>query len=126
VKVKNVRNTDVVIGGWLPGEGNRAGRIGALLVGYYDEEGLRYAGRVGTGFTGSELDRLQRLLEPLERDTSPFVGRQPPRGSRFVEPKLVATVDYGEWTRTRTLRHPVYKGIRDDVDPRDVVFDDSG
>jgi bifunctional non-homologous end joining protein LigD len=126
VKVKNVRNTDVVIGGWLPGEGNRAGRIGALLVGYFEDGALRYAGRVGTGFTVAELDRLQRLLEPLERDTSPFAGRQPPRGARFVEPKLVASVDYGEWTRSRTLRHPVYKGLRDDVDPRDVVFDETG
>jgi bifunctional non-homologous end joining protein LigD len=127
VKVKNVRRADVVIGGWLPGEGNRSGRIGALLVGYFDEQGeLRYAGRVGTGFTVAELERLQRILDPLERDTSPFAGRQPPRGSHFVEPELVATVDYGEWTRTRTLRHPVYTGLRDDVAPADVVFDDTG
>jgi bifunctional non-homologous end joining protein LigD len=129
VKVKNVRRASVVIGGWLPGEGNRSGRIGALLVGYHDERGsgeLRYAGRVGTGFTVAELERLHKLLEPLERDTSPFAGRQPPRGARFVEPRLVAEVDYGEWTRTRTLRHPVYKGLRDDIAPEDVVFDDSG
>jgi bifunctional non-homologous end joining protein LigD len=129
VKVKNVRRADVVIGGWLPGEGNRAGRIGALLVGYHDDDearALRYAGRVGTGFDRAELDRLQRLLEPLERDTSPFVGRQPPRGSHFVEPRLVCAVDYAEWTQARTLRHPVYKGLRDDVAPEDVVFDDAG
>jgi bifunctional non-homologous end joining protein LigD len=126
VKVKNVRQANVVIGGWLPGEGNRSGRIGALLVGYHDEGELRYAGRVGTGFTARELERLQRLLEPLERDSSPFAGRQPPRGAHFVEPRLVAQVDYGEWTRTRTLRHPVYKGLRDDVAPEDVVFDATG
>jgi bifunctional non-homologous end joining protein LigD len=126
VKVKNVRRTDVVIGGWLPGEGNREGRIGALLVGYYDDDELRYAGRVGTGFTGAELDRLQRLLDPLARPDSPFSGRQPPRESRFVEPQLVCTVEYGEWTQARTLRHPVYKGLRDDIAPEDVVFDDAG
>jgi bifunctional non-homologous end joining protein LigD len=126
IKVKNVRRADVVIGGWLPGEGNRSGRIGALLVGYYDDGELKYAGRVGTGFTQAELDRLQSLLEPLAREDSPFSGRQPPRGARFVEPRLVATVDYGEWTQTRTLRHPSYKGLRDDVDPEDVTFDDRG
>jgi bifunctional non-homologous end joining protein LigD len=78
---------------------------------------------VGSGFTEAELDRLGRLLEPLARDTSPFAGRQPPRETRFVEPRLVAAVDYGEWTQTRTLRHPRYKGLRDDVDPADVGFD---
>jgi bifunctional non-homologous end joining protein LigD len=127
VKVKNVRRADVVIGGWMPGEGNRAGRIGALLVGYHDDEGgLRYAGRVGTGFDRAELERLQGILAPLAREASPFSGRQPPRGARFVEPRLVAAVDYGEWTQARTLRHPVYQGLRDDVEPEAVGFDASG
>jgi bifunctional non-homologous end joining protein LigD len=126
VKVKNYRRADVVIGGWLPGEGNRAGRIGALLVGYREGEELRYAGRVGTGFTQAELERLQARLAPLERPTSPFAGRQPPRDAHFVEPELVCTVEYSEWTQARTLRQPSYKGLRDDVDPEDVVFDDAG
>jgi bifunctional non-homologous end joining protein LigD len=125
VKVKNVRRIDVVIGGWLPGEGKRSGRLGALVVGYYQDGALRYAGRVGTGFDEAELNRLGALLEPLARDTSPFQGRQPPRETRFVEPRLVAAVDYGEWTQARTLRHPVYRGLRDDVEPETVVFDDS-
>jgi bifunctional non-homologous end joining protein LigD len=122
VKVKNFRSADVVIGGWLPGEGRRSGRLGALLVGFYEDRSLRYAGRVGTGFTESELTRLGTLLAPLARDDSPFEGRQPPRESRFVEPELVCRVDYGEWTQSRTLRHPVYKGVRDDVDPAEVGF----
>jgi bifunctional non-homologous end joining protein LigD len=122
IKVKNVRRTDVVIGGWMPGEGNRSGRLGALLVGYMEDDELRYAGRVGTGFDQSELERLGGLLDGLSRDSSPFTGRQPPRSARFVEPKLVAAVDYGEWTSARTLRHPVYRGLRDDVAPEDVVF----
>jgi bifunctional non-homologous end joining protein LigD len=120
VKVKNYRRADVVIGGWLPGEGNRAGRIGALLVGYREGEELRYAGRVGTGFTQAELERLQARLAPLERPTSPFAGRQPPRNAHFVEPELVCTVEYSEWTQARTLRQPSYKGLRDDVDPDDA------
>jgi bifunctional non-homologous end joining protein LigD len=126
VKVKNVRRADVVIGGWMPGEGNRSGRIGALLVGYHEDGELRYAGRVGTGFTQAELDRLHKVLAPLERPSSPFTGRQPPRAAQFVEPRLVCAVDYGEWTQARTLRHPVYKGVRDDVAPEDVAFDDAG
>ena len=122
VKVKNFRSADVVIGGWLPGEGRRSGRLGALLVGFYEDRSLRYAGRVGTGFTESELTRLGTLLAPLARDDSPFEGRQPPRESRFVEPELVCRVDYGEWTQSLTLRHPAYKGLRDDVAPADVGF----
>jgi bifunctional non-homologous end joining protein LigD len=125
VKVKNVRTTDVVIGGWLPGEGKRGGRLGALVVGYHEDGALKYAGRVGTGFDEKELDRLGGLLAERARDESPFDGRQPPRETRFVEPSLVATVNYGEWTQARTLRHPVYIGLRDDVAPEDVTFEDS-
>jgi bifunctional non-homologous end joining protein LigD len=124
VKVKNFRRVDVVVGGWLPGEGRRTGRLGALLIGFYEDGELRYAGRVGTGFTEAELDRLGRLLAPLERPESPFTGTavKLPKTAHFVEPELVAAVDYGEWTQARTLRHPSYKGLRDDVDPKDVVF----
>ena len=123
VKVKNVRRADVVVGGWLPGEGRRSERFGALVVGFYEDGELRYAGRVGTGFDEAELRRLQGLMEPLALEASPFTGRQPPRETRFVEPVLVAAVVYGEWTQTRTLRHPVYKGLRDDVEPTSVGFD---
>jgi bifunctional non-homologous end joining protein LigD len=125
VKVKNVRETDVVIGGWLPGEGKRGGRLGALVVGFYEDGELKYAGRVGTGFGEAELTRVGRLLDDLARDTSPFSGRQPPRETRFVAPVLIAHVGYGEWTQTRTLRHPRYLGLRDDIDPETVEFDDS-
>jgi bifunctional non-homologous end joining protein LigD len=125
VKVKNVRQTDVVVGGWLPGEGKRGGRLGALVVGYYEDGALKYAGRVGTGFDEAELNRLGGLLASLARPDSPFDGRQPPRETKFVEPQLVAAVDYGEWTQARTLRHPVYKGLRDDIEPEAVGFEDS-
>ena len=122
VKVKNYRHRDVVIGGWLPGSGNRSGRLGALVVGVHDDEGaLRYAGRVGTGFDARELERLGRLLEERAREDSPFTGTQPPKQARFVEPDLVASVEYSEWTQALTLRQPSYKGLRDDVDAADVV-----
>ncbi|MCW3004623.1 MAG: ligD [Conexibacter sp.] len=123
VKVKNTNRQELVIGGWLPGEGRRRERIGALLVGAYeDEDGpsgrLRFAGRVGTGFTDDELDRLALLLAPLERDTSPFdlVPRavKIPREAVWVEPQLVCEVEFVEWTRDGALRAPSYKGLRDD------------
>jgi bifunctional non-homologous end joining protein LigD len=121
IKVKNTRSQEVVIGGWFPGEGGRSGRIGSLLAGVYDGDELKYVGNVGTGFTEKELDRLYGLLEPLRRKTSPFSGRQPKKGSIFCEPELVADVEYLQWTQAGTLRAPSYKGLRDDLDPRDVV-----
>jgi bifunctional non-homologous end joining protein LigD len=128
VKVKNVRRADVVVGGWVEGEGGRSGRLGALAVGWYDDEGeLYYGGRVGSGFTEAELKRVGRLLEPLARDTSPFTaGPTPPKEVHFVEPELVASADYGDITDTGTLRHPRYKGLRDDLDPADVRYPEEG
>src|SRR3954447_6805222 len=78
LKVKNTRRQELVIGGWLPGEGRRSGHLGALLAGYYEDGELRYAGKVGTGFDARELDRLERLLAPLRRDSSPFELGDPP------------------------------------------------
>jgi bifunctional non-homologous end joining protein LigD len=121
LKVKNLRSQEVVIGGWLPGKGRRSGMIGALLVGYNEDGDLRFAGKVGTGFGEEDLRRLAERLEPLRTDTSPFVGRQPERGSIFVEPKLVAEVDFGEWTQAGTMRHPSFKGLRTDKEVREVV-----
>jgi bifunctional non-homologous end joining protein LigD len=121
LKIKNVRSQEVVIGGWLPGKGRRGGTIGALLAGYYEDGELRFAGKVGTGFSDEDLRRLAERLEPLRRDTSPFVGRQPERGSIFVEPKLVAEVKFGEWTQAGTMRHPAFTGLRTDKPAPDVV-----
>jgi bifunctional non-homologous end joining protein LigD len=124
IKVKNVERQEVVIGGWMPGEGRRRDRIGALLVGVREDGHLRYAGRVGTGFTEAELDRLAKLLTPIERDTSPFDAPgepSPPRGAVWVEPRYVAEVEFREWTQGGQLRAPSYKGLRDDKPTEDVV-----
>jgi bifunctional non-homologous end joining protein LigD len=122
IKIKNVLRQEVVIGGWSPGEGGRSATLGALCAGVHDDNGkLRYAGKVGSGFTGETLDLVTANLAALRRDDSPFSGRQPPRGTVFVEPQLVAEVEFREWTRTGTLRAPVFKGLRDDVDPAAVI-----
>ena len=126
VKVKNTQSQDFVIGGWMPGEGRRTDWIGSLLAGFYEPDGdelaLRYAGRVGTGFSDETLRELSRTLVKLRTDESPFTGRKPPKEAIFCEPKLVAEVEFREWTAARTLRAPSFKGLRDDIDPLDVRF----
>jgi len=118
VKVKAKRTTELVVAGWLPGEGRRRETVGALLLGRYEgDDKLVYAGRVGSGFSDSELDHLKGRLAALERDTSAFADKRVPRGARYVEPELVAEVEFTDWTSEMILRHPVYKGLRD-VDPR--------
>lgn len=124
VKVKNIRTQEVVIGGWKPGEGRRAGTIGSLLLGVQAESGLVYAGHVGTGFTEATLVDLRGRLTPLERSSSPFadvIPRQFAKDARWVEPELVAEVAFGEWTRDGRLRHPSYRGLRMDKIPAEVV-----
>ena len=123
IKVKVLQRQELVIGGWLPGEGRRRDRLGALLLGYHDEAGaLRFAGRVGTGFDQAELARLGELLAERARDGTPFSGPpQPPRQARFVRPDLVAEIEFAQWTPDGILRHPSYKGLREDKAPEDVV-----
>jgi bifunctional non-homologous end joining protein LigD len=123
-KIKNVHRQEMVVGGWTKGEGNREGHLGSLLIGYYDEGKLRYAGHVGTGFTAATLKDLEKTLKPLARKDSPFDTAVPTayaKKSTYVEPTLVAEVEFTEWTRDGKLRHPSYKGLRNDKDARDVV-----
>lgn len=121
LKIKNRAQQELVIGGWLPGEGNRSGTLGALLVGHHARDGLHYAGRVGTGFTFKLLADLLARLSALEQAEPAFVNPPPLRAARWVEPRLVAEVGFTEWTSGGTLRHPVFLGLRDDVDPAQVV-----
>ncbi len=129
VKIKNVHRQEFVIGGWLPGKEGRSGQLGALLVGYYERHdgrlGLRYAGRVGAGFDEVELRRLKQELTARGRRSSPFAERgvQPPKEARFVEPELVAEIEFSRWTRDRILRHSSYKGLRSDKPAADVTFE---
>ena len=123
VKVKNHAEQEFVVGGWLPGKGRRSASIGSLALGYYRDGELVYAGNVGTGFSDEMLDRVTGLLEPLQAGESPFSGRQPPKEAVFVRPELVAQVEFAEWTRDMTIRHPSFKGLRDDKDPQEVVLE---
>jgi bifunctional non-homologous end joining protein LigD len=143
VKVQNRRRQELVIGGWMPGEGGRRRQLGSLLVGYWDatpEEAERlgrpqrlvYAGGVGTGFTEASLGQLTDALAPHRRDTSPFEAGWNPevkyaarireRGAlNWVEPALVAEIEFLRWTHEDTVRAASFKGLRDDKDPREVV-----
>ncbi len=120
IKVKNIRHQEVIIGGWNHGEGGRANTIGSLLLGVYDNDRLRYAGNVGTGFTQATLTDLLQQLGPLERDTSPFGTPVPPRyarGAHWVEPRLAGEVAFTEWTADGSMRHPSWRGLRAGKNP---------
>ena len=119
LKVKNTSRQEMVVGGWTAGEGRRREQLGALLVGYFvgdrDKQVLRYGGKVGTGFSDRDLAALTARLAPLERRTSPFgAGTKPPKGATFVEPRLVAEIEFREMTREGMVRHGAFKGLRDD------------
>jgi bifunctional non-homologous end joining protein LigD len=123
MKWKRVLQQEFVVGGWMPGTNARTGQIGSLLVGYYDgEDGeqLHYAGRVGTGFTQAELERLRAKLEPLRRPSSPFAEKVPSK-AQFVEPALVVEVKFTEWTTGGSIRQPAYLGERTDKAATEVV-----
>lgn len=121
LKIKTVQDADVVIGGWLPGEGRRTGTIGSLLLGAYSGGDLIYAGAVGTGFDDRTLALLHQRLAGLEQDSPPFTveslrGSKPElRHARWVKPELVATVEFREITSAGKLRAPSFKGLRSDV-----------
>jgi bifunctional non-homologous end joining protein LigD len=124
LKVKHVRTQEVVVGGWRPGAGRRAGTIGSLLLGVPGPGGLDYAGHVGTGFTDRVLGDLLRLLRRLERGTSPFavpLPRPDARDAVWVTPRLVGEVAFTEWTRDGRLRHPSWRGLRPDKSADEVV-----
>jgi bifunctional non-homologous end joining protein LigD len=123
-KIKNLLTQEAVVAGYKPGQGNRAGQVGSLLIGVHDSSGLVYAGHVGTGFSAETLRMLGERLRPLRRADSPFDGPVPPEYARpavWVEPQLVIEVAFDRWTRAGRMRAPVYRGLRDDIDPAEVT-----
>jgi bifunctional non-homologous end joining protein LigD len=122
LKVKCSREQELVIGGFTEPKGTRVG-LGALLLGVHEGDGgLAYVGKVGTGFTGDSARRLRARLDRLRFSTSPF--RRPPPGAsaaRWVKPELVAEVTFTEWTADGRLRHPSFKGLREDKSADEVI-----
>jgi bifunctional non-homologous end joining protein LigD len=124
LKVKNVGRQEFVIGGWQAGEGRRRNRLGSILLGWFDEEGeLRYAGKVGTGFSDRDLDELGERLRSLARATNPFAARRGPREANYVEPELVAEIEFRELTAEGMVRHGSFKGLREDKPAAEVSIE---
>jgi bifunctional non-homologous end joining protein LigD len=125
LKVKCGRRQEVVIGGFTPPAGSRAG-LGALLVGVRQGPRLVYAGKVGTGFSAADLQALARRLGALEQRASPFDPAPRMAAARWVKPALVAEVAFTEWTADGKMRHPSFQGLRDDKAPREVTREVAG
>jgi bifunctional non-homologous end joining protein LigD len=123
LKFKCVLEQEFVVGGWTDPTGTRVG-LGALLIGYYDHGRLRYAGKVGTGYTQAVLRDLRARLDRLAQDEPPFERDGLPHSRvHWVRPELVAQVGYSELTRDGKLRHPRYLGLRTDKRPREVALE---
>jgi DNA ligase D-like protein (predicted ligase) len=120
LKFKCSAEQELVVGGFTAPRGSRT-EFGALLLGHYEQGRLRYAGKVGTGFTRSTLAELGGRLQALRRERSPFADEVAERDARWVEPRLVAEVAFTEWTRDGRLRHPRFLGLRDDKAAEEVV-----
>jgi bifunctional non-homologous end joining protein LigD len=140
IKIKSVNEQEFVIGGYTPPQGTRK-HFGAILVGYYEDkkkEGdsrLKFAGKVGTGFTVKSLTMLHKKLRVEERDDCPFVDLPSKQNGQWVQgitpsmmkkmhwvnPVFVAEIKFAEWTRDKKLRAPVFLGLREDKEPREVI-----
>ncbi|AYG03989.1 ATP-dependent DNA ligase [Gryllotalpicola protaetiae] len=123
IKVKLHRTQEVVVAGWRPGNGRRAGSVGSLLLGIPAKDGLHYVGRVGTGFNDRALDELSALAKKQARKTTPLVDvpRADASDAHWMSPTLVGEVEFAEWTRDGRLRQPSWRGLRPDKAPSDVV-----
>jgi bifunctional non-homologous end joining protein LigD len=127
LKVKNIGRQEFVIGGWQPGAGRRSGGLGSLLLGWFGEDGeLHYAGKVGTGFSDRALTELIERLRPLARGSNPFAGRRGPRNANYVEPELVAEIEFRELTAEGMVRHGSFKGLREDKPAAEVGLERDG
>lgn len=129
LKIKNQQRQELILAGWTPGKGSREGTIGAILTGYFDhpntsaeKQNLIFAGKVGTGFNRQTLEKLEALFKSLETSVNPYAGKIPLKEEIiFVEPTLVGEFEFTEWTPNGTMRHPSFKGLRQDKNPNLIV-----
>lgn len=124
-KIHNLHRVKAVVGGFTPGERGRASTFGALLVGLGDGDALRWIGAVGTGFSDEALGSIRESLDALRVDPSPFHRDPEIPKATWVEPRLVAVVEYRNWTGAGRLRRPVFKGFTDD-DPETITWEAEG
>ena len=123
-KIKHRHEQEFVIGGFTVGTGARESTFGSLTLGYYEGDELRFAGTAGSGLNQATLDKLFRWMKAHPLTACPFTPRPPRetvRESIWCEPLLVAQCAFAEWTEEGVMRHPVFLGLRDDKDPRDVT-----
>jgi len=125
LKIKTHQEQEFIVAGYTKGKGRRARTLGSLVLAVMRGGELCYVGNVGTGFGEDEIERLMRVLRPLRRRTAPF--REVPKMPKvrrddvvWVEPELVAEVEFAEWTHDGRLRAPVYIGLREDKEPSEV------
>lgn len=125
LKIKHSLVQEVVVGGWRPGQGRRDGGVGSLLMGVPGPNGLRYVGRVGSGFSERQLEEIDALVQRLATPACPLldVPRADARDAHWIEPSQVAEVSYGETTSAGRLRHPVWRGWRPDKSPEQVTWE---
>jgi len=125
LKIKNVLTQAVVVAGWRPGQGRRDGGVGSLLLGIPSPTGLAYVGRVGSGFDDAQLTELDAVVRDLATDVNPLAGvpREDARDAHWIRPERVGEVVYSELTTARRLRHPVWRGWREDLQPDQVTWE---
>ncbi|MFZ6053077.1 non-homologous end-joining DNA ligase [Halocola ammonii] len=124
LKFKCVNRQEFVIGGFTEPEGSRVG-FGAILIGFYEGDKLRYAGKVGTGFSDQELEEIHSEFHQLERKTSPFADEVDEDTAHWITPKVIAEIGFTEWTNDDKLRHPRFLGLRPDKSPSEVVKEEA-
>jgi len=122
LKFKCTKGQELVIGGFTEPEGERVG-FGALLVGFYEEGNLKYAGKVGTGYDDDFLNEWRKKFDEVEQDRSPFENFSDKKGgdNHWIEPKYVGEFGFTEWTNDDKLRHPRFIGMRYDKKPEEVT-----
>ena len=136
IKLKCVNEQEFIIGGFTPPGGSRK-YFGAILVGYYKDQRLLFAGKVGSGFTGKSLSILHKKFQSQSRDDCPFADLPSKEGGQWVQgitpsmmrkmhwinPVFVAQIKFAEWTRDGKLRQPVFLGLREDKNPKEVIWE---